>query len=331
MLCALFLNFTSGDLTSTSSHMCGSWFLPAFLFRNGPYTVINIASLMVLAILWSSLPTNAKIVQRHLMTSDVMMVMDGWWSLHVFSEPVCKCSARFPNIFFITVLPATPEPVDHSTLLRDGTSPIMVYQEFLDGVAPFEKHFYPMFSVDIFAALPHALDVWDNYVGLVVTASFVGVIDCPLNSVCLPLLFDIGSRKGPFWVLRLLLRWSSSSFSRWWLEQTVLALCFKVLITLNFADRWWWLFHCKYRFVCVGFLYTDVSREPSGCGITIVSRKGMDPSVLPSSVVKLICGSTLLMCSRKLCFFVASMTTKVSSIYLFQIHGGAQLCWWPCS
>ena len=33
--------------------------------------------------------------------------------------------------------------------------------------------------------------VWDNYIGLVVTATFVGVIDCPLISVCLPLLFNV--------------------------------------------------------------------------------------------------------------------------------------------
>ena len=39
-----------------------------------------------------------------------------------------------PNIFFITVHPATPEPVDHSTLLLDGISIFGVYQEVLDGV-----------------------------------------------------------------------------------------------------------------------------------------------------------------------------------------------------
>ena len=38
--------------------------------------------------------------------------------------------------------------------------------------------------------------------------------------------------------------------------------------------------------ICMlGFLYTDVKRELSGCGITIVSRKGIDPSAFASSVV----------------------------------------------
>ena len=157
------------------------------------FSCINIASLMVLAMLWSSLPTMLKLSRDN---SWPVMV---WWSwmgdgsLHVFSEPVCKCFVIFPNIFFITVHPATPEPVDHSTLLQDGMSIFGVYQKVLDGVASFGKHFYPMFSSHIFAALTHAMDVWNNYIGLVVTPSFVGVIDCPLTSVCLPLLFDVGS------------------------------------------------------------------------------------------------------------------------------------------
>ena len=58
---------------------------------------------------------------------------------------------------------------------------------------PLKKHFYPLFYADVFAALIHALDVWDNYIGLVVIASFVGVIDCPLISVGLYLLFDVSS------------------------------------------------------------------------------------------------------------------------------------------
>ena len=52
----------------------------------------------------------------------------------------------------------------------------------------------------------------------------------------------------------------------------------------------------------MGFLYTDVRRELSDCGITVVSRKGTDPSALASSVVNWMCGSILLMCSRNSSF-----------------------------
>ena len=151
---------------------------PCPLYQNCPETIMT-CRLVVTAYL--------------VMSCNVVMVMDGWWSLHVFSEPFCKCSAWFPNVFFITFHSATPEPADHSTLLHNGISVFGVYQEVLDGVASFEIHFHPMFYADGFAALIHALDVWDNYVGLVVTACLVCVFDYPLISACLLLLFDVGS------------------------------------------------------------------------------------------------------------------------------------------
>ena len=102
--------------------------------------------------------------------------------------------------------------------------------------------------------------------------------------LCLLVNFALFKAHGGYLhLLRALLRWSSSSFSSWLLEQTVLALCLKVLMTLNLAERWWWLSHCSYKSVCVGFLYTDVNRELSGFGKTIVAREGRDLSGLASS------------------------------------------------
>ena len=43
-------------------------------------------------------------------------------------------------------------------------------------------------------------------------------------------------------------------------------------------------------------MYTVMDREPSASGLTIVSKKGMDPSSLLSSTVNLMAGSTLFMC-----------------------------------
>ena len=77
-----------------------------------------------------------------------------------------------------------------------------------------------------------------------------------------------------------------------------------------------------YKSVCVGFLYTNVKRELSGCAKTIVSRNGGDPSGFASSDVNWMCGSKLLMCSRKFSFLVESMTIKVSSTNLFHTLGG---------
>ena len=57
----IYLSLSSGDLTNTSSQICGSWYLPMFLLRDGSLTLISMASLMVLAMLWSSLPTMLKL------------------------------------------------------------------------------------------------------------------------------------------------------------------------------------------------------------------------------------------------------------------------------
>ena len=61
-------------------------------------------------------------------------------------------------------------------------------------MASFELHFNPMFSADVFVALNHALDIWDHYVRLVVTACLSCVFICPLTCTGLLVLFHAGSR-----------------------------------------------------------------------------------------------------------------------------------------
>ena len=70
----LLFKFELSDLTNISFHMCGSWYLPIFLFRDGSFTFINIASLMVLTMFWSSLPTILKL------TRDNSWLVMLWWS-----------------------------------------------------------------------------------------------------------------------------------------------------------------------------------------------------------------------------------------------------------
>ena len=123
-------------------------------------------------------------------------------------------------------------------------------------------------------------------------------------------------------LVRAFLRWSFSFWSNSGLLYMVEALWERVWMTLNLAERWWWLSHCKYWSVCVGFLYTDMDREPSASRLTIVSKKGMDPSSLLSSTVNLMAGSTLFMCWRKPCLLASLWMTKVSSTYLPQNLGG---------
>ena len=57
---SVYFNFSSEVLNRTSSHMCGRWYLPMFLLRDGLLTLMYKASLIVLMRFWSSLPTILK-------------------------------------------------------------------------------------------------------------------------------------------------------------------------------------------------------------------------------------------------------------------------------
>ena len=98
------------------------------------------------------------------------------------------------------------------------------------------------------------------------------------------------------------------------------------MITLNLAERLWWLSHCRYWSVWVGFLYTVMDRPPFSSCFTMVSKKGMEPSSLLSSTVNFMAGSTLLMCWRKPCLLTSLWMTKVPSTYLHQNLGGGVQC-----
>ena len=108
---------------------------------------------------------------------------------------------------------------------------------------------------------------------------------------------------------KALLRWLSSSWSSSGFVQTVLTLCVRVLMTLYLESRLWWLSHCKYWSVWVGFWYTWNDKELSAKGVTRVSRNGMAPFTWFPSTVNLIAGSTLLMWSTNSCLWACCWMT----------------------
>ena len=99
-------------------------------------------------------------------------------------------------------------------------------------------------------------------------------------------------------------------------EQMVWTLWCWVPITLYLDGIVWWLSHCKYMSVWVGFLYTVVLRLPSSFGIISISKKGMDPSSLWSSLVNCMCSAMELMCSKNSLLCDDLILVKVSSTYL---------------
>ena len=59
--CQGYFNLSSEVISRTSSHMCGRWYLPMFLLRDGLLTLMYYASFIALLRFWSSLPTMLKL------------------------------------------------------------------------------------------------------------------------------------------------------------------------------------------------------------------------------------------------------------------------------
>ena len=82
-------------------------------------------------------------------------------------------------------------------------------------------------------------------VGLLLLEGLEGLLDCCcdwLNPWC----HWLRAQEGNWQCLRAVLMWSSSLSMLAWVEDTVLALCARVLKTLCFAVMWWLLSQCKY-------------------------------------------------------------------------------------
>ena len=82
----------------------------------------------------------------------------------------------------------------------------------------------------------------------------------------------------------------------------------------------WCELKCKYLSVCVGFLYTVISKEPSDFNFVNVSKKGSNPS-FSTSTANCMEGLTLFRWSRSLSTSPFLMMQRVTSTYRFQILG----------
>ena len=268
----------------------------------------------------SSLPTILKF-SRDLVISGFIMVKYWRGALEMFLEPFYKCSRWFTNVFIIALHPVTFITVDDSTSVFHGILVLGSHQEVFNCCTSLEIHLHPKllhtFLKLSLSPLWYGTIMWGFWVvsvpglfWLLLFFFLFGFLD--LISILLR------AHAGYSHLDRAVYRWSSSCFNSWGLEQMVLALCSRVPITLYFDGSVWWLSHCRYRSVFVGFLKTVLLRLPSSLGVTNTSRKGMDPSSLCSSQVNWICWSIELMWSRKalLC------DDSVSSTNLFQRYGG---------
>ena len=88
---SIYFRFSSEMLNRTSSQVCGRWYLPMFLLRDGLLALMYRASFMVLKRFWSSLPSMVKL---SIVTSWPEML---WWSY--MRDGALRCSFNLSSKF----------------------------------------------------------------------------------------------------------------------------------------------------------------------------------------------------------------------------------------
>ena len=174
-------------LNRTSSHICGRWYLPMFLFRDGLLTLMYRASFIALLRFWSSLPTMLKF-------STLMLwpVVLKWSNM---GEGAFWCSLNLSPKFLRTLLyiPHHTPPCHiyncrWPTLLHHRIFVLWGHQEVFDGGTSYKVYLNPIVAAFFLDTLTQPLVIWYSYVG------FRGVVLLSVN--CFVSLF-LG------WVLHL--------------------------------------------------------------------------------------------------------------------------------
>ena len=228
------------------------------------------------------------------MTCDVTLVINWGRSLEMFSISFSKNPCWFTYILLITFQPFTLVPVYDVTLFSHGILVFWCHQVVFDCFASSKVNLVCHVSYICFWnfhwGLLCMLLLWCSFWWLTWTCCLVHFCSCfyCFWMVQEHLIFCLILFKAQLGYLQdMSAFWRGSCFSSMCclVEHTSLALWNNVLMTLYLAVMAWWLSHCKYWLVWVGFLYTVVGILPSACGVTWVSRKGIDPSALVFSAV----------------------------------------------
>ena len=263
------------------------------------------------------LPTHyAEIFKWGSMTCGVAVVMYGAFRCSLY---LSKCSWCFSNVLLITFQPITFEPVNCATLFCYVVFIFWCHQFIFQGLSTLKVHLYAIF-------LPMFLKLSLSPLLYGTVMEFLLML---LLLLFLLLLLDVFgvlffnfilfmAHDGYLQADKTVSMCINSSSSWSWLEQMFFALCSNELITLYLLAMAWWLSHCKYWLVWVGFLYIEVDRLTSLFAVIKVSRKGIDPSALVFSTVNCIFSSMAFMCWRNSSLCSVSKMTKVSSTNLLQ-------------
>ena len=168
------------------------------------------------------------------------MVIYGSWGLLMFLEPLSKCSGGF-YIFFITIHPVTFISVDDSTFLQHRIFVLRSHQEVSHGITSFEVDLHPMFVACSFQAFTQPLVIWHHYVRVLVALLVVCIVVIfslwfLWAGVCILIFTLFTAHTRYLHLVKTLCKWSSSCCSSSGLEYMVLALWWRVPITLYFDE-----------------------------------------------------------------------------------------------
>ena len=145
-------------MSRTSSQICGRWYLPIFLFRDGLFTLMYRASLMSL-IRFGPLSPVWKIVNSNRVTRDVNMVMYRGRHLEMFFKPLFKISCSLTYVFMTTIHPVTFISVYDPTSFKDWIFILRAHKKVVDGMTSFQMYFNPIFFESSLEALTQPLVV----------------------------------------------------------------------------------------------------------------------------------------------------------------------------
>ena len=145
-------------LSRTSFHICGRWYLPIFLFRDGLFTLMYRASFMVLMRLWSSLPSMEK-----------LSIVTAWpemlrWSC--MGDGALRCSLNLSSKFLADSpiysssqsIPVTFIPIYDPTFLEEWIFVIGSCEKVINGMTSFEMYFNPILLANFSCSFHSALD-----------------------------------------------------------------------------------------------------------------------------------------------------------------------------
>ena len=209
---------------------------------------------------------------------------------------------------------------------KDGVFILWICEEVLDNHASFKVHLYPMFASWLLDVVTQPFGIRNHHVWILVVVSvvsrFVGASSVVVLGWAWVLIFILlRVHAGYLHFVRALNGCCSSCCNSWGLEHVVFALWCRVPTTLYLDDIVWWLSHCKYKSVWVGFLYTDVLRLPSSFGVT----RAWNHLFWNLHWWIEVFWSMELTWSRKLLLWAVLMTVNASSTYHFHKEGGL---WW---